>query len=414
MPVGTDGSTKDLTAYENVVAIVRAGDTHGQVQIGTLVKVGQVWRLIDLPVVAAEGTTEVAASGFFFRGSAVAQNTPTETGSSQQSEKLLAELEQLDQSVARATDAAERAKLVVRRIELLEKIAEQTSKPSDRAMWVRQLADMISAEVQSGQCPDGAKRLEGLFAKLNSSETDKHLAPYVKFRQLTAEYYISFQEPDAIWDTIQKKWLTDLEQYVGDYPDSPDTAEAMLQLAIAHEFSGKEDDAKQWYARVVKSFPDSPASRKATGAQTRLDSVGKRFSLTGKTHTGGTLDLAKYRGRVVLVQYWATWSKAKADMATLKELSTKYARSFSVIGVNLDSKQKNLTDYLAENKLPWPQIFEEGGLDSRPANHFGILTLPLMVLVDKEGKVVDRNVQVSELEEAVKKLIGNPSVARRR
>ncbi len=406
VPAGTDDSTKDLRVYENVVAIVQSGDKHIQVQVGTLVQVGDAWRAIDLPEVVAEGQSNLAASGFFFRGSTVTQSGPAAGGPSQESEKLLAELEQLDRAAAEATTPKQRAEFVTRRIELVEQIAEEAASPQDRALWLRQLADMISAEVQSGTCPDGSRRLQALFEKLKASDADKHLAPYVKFRQLTAEYFLSLQAPDRKYDTIQEQWLKNLKQYVTDYPASPDTAEAMLQLAIAHEFAAEEDEAKQWYGRVAKSFPNSTAARKAVGARTRLDSIGKTIAVAGKSSTGSAIDLAKYRGRVVLIQYWATWSEpAKADMAVLKELMSKYGRSFSIIGVSLDSSRKDLIAFLGENKLPWPQIFEEGGLDSPPANQLGILTLPTMILVDKQGKVVDRNIQTAELDGALKKLI---------
>ena len=82
-------------------------------------------------------------------------------------------------------------------------------------------------------------------------------------------------------------------------------------------------------------------------------------------------------------------------MATLKELWNKYGRSFAIIGVSLDNNVKDLNAYLAENPLPWPQIYEEGGLDSRPANVLGILTVPTMILVDQQGKVVNRNIRAS-------------------
>ena len=108
----------------------------------------------------------------------------------------------------------------------------------------------------------------------------------------------------------------------------------------------------------------------------------------------------------MLIQYWATWSApAKTDMATLKELWNKYGRSFAVIGVNLDGNVEDLKAYLAENPLPWQQIHEKGGMDSRPANALGILTVPTMILVDKNGKVVNRNVSTVELESELKRLI---------
>ena len=92
-------------------------------------------------------------------------------------------------------------------------------------------------------------------------------------------------------------------------------------------------------------------------------------------------------------------------MPVLQQLVSKYGRSFTVIGVSLDRSRKDLAAYLTENPLPWPQIFEEGGLDSDPANQLGILSLPTMILVDKQGKVVNRSIQTSELESELKKLI---------
>jgi hypothetical protein len=65
----------------------------------------------------------------------------------------------------------------------------------------------------------------------------------------------------------------------------------------------------------------------------------------------------------------------------------------------------DLNAYLQENPLPWPQIHEQGGLDSRPANQLGILTVPTMILIDKNGKVVSRNVSVAELDKQLKTIL---------
>ena len=92
-------------------------------------------------------------------------------------------------------------------------------------------------------------------------------------------------------------------------------------------------------------------------------------------------------------------------MPPLKELTAKYGPTFTVLGVSLDANAKAMRDFLAENRLPWPQIFEEGGLDSRPANQLGILTLPTMILVDQQGKVVNRNIAIADIEAEVKKLL---------
>ena len=160
---------------------------------------------------------------------------------------------------------------------------------------------------------------------------------------------------------------------------------------------------------TAKWLPISPTrrKRKAGGGLLRLDCVGKPLSFHGRSTTGENIDLSAYRGKVVLLHYWATFSPpCKVDIAVLKDLMAKYGHAgFAIISVSLDSRLQDITAYLAGNKLDWPQIFEEGGLDSRPANALGILTVPTMILVDQSGKVVSRSIKITELEGELKKLL---------
>ena len=412
VPSGTNGSTKDLSVYENVTAVVQNKDNHAEVLIGTLLKVGDGWRMVHVPRPSGSGQSGVAASEFF-APNVVGGNLGGQAadGANQAAQKLLADLEDIDKKINQTHDAKEIIALNARRADIVERVADSATNGADRAMWTRQLADMVSAAAQTGTYPDGAKRLELLFEKCKKGG-DENLTAYVRFRQLTADYGLSLQGEKPDFQKIQEQWLASLEQFVKDYPKSNDAAEAMLQLAIANEFAGEEDKAKIWYARIVKEFPDATVGRKAEGASRRLDSEGKILTLRGKTPTGKDVDLDNYRGKAVLVQYWATWcAPAKTAMPTLRELTSKYGGRFQVVGVNLDNRLEDLKTFLEENELPWPQIHESGGLDSRPANEFGILTVPTMVLVDKQGKVVQRNIPLSDLDDELKKLLG-PSSAR--
>lgn len=413
VPSETNGATKDVSVYENATAIVQNGGKHSEVLIGTLVKVGDAWRMVHLPRPSEEGQTGMAVSEFFapatLGGNRLAQGGG---GQEQAAQKLLGDLEDVDKAIAAAGDKNELSTLNMRRSDIVEKIADSAQSAADKAMWLRQLADMVSAAAQSGTYPKGEERLAALFEKCKKNG-EEELAAYVRFRQLTAGYGLSLQAEKPDFQKIQEQWLASLEQFVKDYPKSNDAAEAMLQLAIANEFAGDEDKAKQWYARVVKEFPDAAVAKKAEGAVRRLDCVGKPLDLSGKTAAGKTINIAQLQGKVVLVQYWATWcTPAKTAMPALRELMAKYPGNFQVIGVSLDNSPEDLNAYLAENDLPWPQIFESGGLDSRPANEFGILTVPTMVLIDKQGKVVSRNIAIADLDDELKKLLG-PAAARK-
>jgi thiol-disulfide isomerase/thioredoxin len=110
----------------------------------------------------------------------------------------------------------------------------------------------------------------------------------------------------------------------------------------------------------------------------------------------------------VLVHYWATWCEpCKVDIAQIRELYAKYGpKKFAVVGIALDSNKAELAKFLAAKPIPWPQLHEAGGLDGRLAEELGVLTLPTMILIDADGKVVDRNLVITDLEKKLDSLLG--------
>ena len=125
VPAGTDQSTKDLKVYENVDAFVESGGKHEQVQIGTLVQVGDAWRLIDM---------QTEPSGFFFQASMTRRSEPAANGANEASQKLLADLEKLDRDAVQAVTPEEQAKYTKLRAELLEQIAAAAKTGDERAL----------------------------------------------------------------------------------------------------------------------------------------------------------------------------------------------------------------------------------------------------------------------------------------
>jgi len=414
VPAGTDDSSADLQVYENVAAMVRTNKDHNQISVGTLVLVDGAWRLIDSPQFLPENTAEVEPRGIFIKPKSLAGNDPAESGTSRPNEKMQAmmkALEDLDKDSPETPEA--QARQNASRADLLEKLADGAENEQDRGQWVRQLADTVSAAVQSGTYAAGVDRLKDLHGRLGAKSEDAELASYVQFRSMTAAYSQSLQKPGVDFAKVQEQWRKDLEDYVAANPKTADSAEALLQLGIAQEFAGEEDNALKAYDNILQNFPKTTAVRKAEGAKRRLESVGKAMQLEGKNLKGKPVSLADFKNKkVVLIQYWATWCEpAKGDLPLLKDLVAKYP-GFAVIGVSLDSNEKSLRDYLDENPLPWPQIHDAAGLDGRLANEFGILTLPTMILVDTQGKVANRSVHAAELDAELKAML-KPKQARR-
>lgn len=410
VPAGTDDLTRDLVVYENVLVLVESGGKSHQLRLGTMVQVGPTWRLIDAPqLLDDQGGAVALEAGYFFRTAARRPETPAAglPASDAAFQRLLAELEAVDQELAKATAPAEQARLNARRCDVLEQLAAAAAEPADRNQWLQQLADMASAAAQSGSFPEGVERLRQMYERLSADAENKALAAYFRFRYLSADYGTSLQKPGADFEKIQKQWLENLQDFVRQYGDTPDAAEALLQLAIAEEFSGREDEAKQWYQQVVARFPNSAAARKSAGALTRLDCVGKPLVLTGQTPAGQPVDTSRLRGRVVLIHYWATWCEpCVKDLQTIKEMYAKYGQAgFLPVGVNLDTNKRQMEQFVQTQRINWAQLYEPGSLDGRLANELGILTLPTMLLIDKNGRVVNRNLHISELETELKKYL---------
>jgi thiol-disulfide isomerase/thioredoxin len=404
IPAGASGVGKDVAAYDNVVALVEGGGSGGgQVFVGSLVKCGEVWRPIDAPLPAGENGAIGEAVGFFTPrtgGRAAGPATPAED---ERLKPLMTELRDIEAKMSQA-DPAGRRTLAAQQAAVLDQVLAAAA-PADRAFWVRQLAETLAALVQEGALEDGIGRLDKLAAAVAEDES---LAAFVAFRLAQARYAANMQKKDADIDRVQAAWLAELAKFVEQYPEAPDAAEAMLQMGIADEFSGREKEALERYAAIVKSFPESAPAKKARGAARRLESVGKPLALAGTTLDGKRVSLDTLVGTPVLVHYWATWCEpCKVDIAQIRELHAKYGpKKLTVVGIALDTDTQQLGKYLQAKPIPWPQLHEPGGLDGRLAEELGVLTLPTMLLVDAEGKVVDRNVVITDLERKLDALIG--------
>ena len=414
IPIGTNGSTKDVTICDNAAALVQAGDKHEQIFLGTLIAVGDTWKLIDAPAVGSDNQPQ--EGGLLTQNSQSNGGAGGDGGPSNEVTQQMAELEKLDKE-SDTLPPDQIAANVDKRVAAIQKLTE-ISPARDRDQWQRQLIDVLSVAIQSGNYPQGIEALNKLQKSLTDSGADPDLIAHAAFQLMWAQYALNQQAPGADAAKLQEKWLTDLQAFAGQYPKSPDTAEALYQLGMYQEIVGKSADATKLYQQLKDGFPTSRPAEKATGALRRLGSLGRPIALRGPDMQGGAVDLAsqQFRGKVVLIQYWATLGERwKDDMVLLKDVYAKRGgRDFEIIGVCLDDDPAAARQYLAQNKFPWKQIYEKGGLDGRLANEMGVITLPLMILVDQKGNVANHNVHTAELESQLAKLISPaaPAAAR--
>ncbi len=404
IPAGTDGAKSDVMFYDSVTAVVdNGGRQHGQIAIGTLIKVGDAWKVIDLPEPIVEGKA-VRNGALFLQAShsnvASTDDVGTQANMSSTSQELFRQYEEIDEAIQKAS-GAELAKLHDKRARLLTELIEASTTDEDRSNWVRQMSDMVSGAYQTGEYDDGIKFLQDAIKKFKQDEIDTSDIAYAEYRLITA--YFSRQVDEASrdeLDKVQEAFMSKLEDYVKVHPKSQHAPDAMMQLGLSAEFAGEFNDAEDWYGRIASDFANSPMAKKATGAKTRLNSEGKRIAFSGTAVDGRKFDLTNAKEKVVLIQYWATWCEpCKNDLSIIKRMYEKYRRQgFVVVSVSLDNSKEELQQFLQQNQLPWIHLFEEGGLDSPLADQLGISLVPTMLLIGADGKVIDRNITAIDLD----------------
>lgn len=118
---------------------------------------------------------------------------------------------------------------------------------------------------------------------------------------------------------------------------------------------------------------------------------------------GKPISLADYRGKVVLIDFWATWCPpCLAEIPNIKAVYEKYHdEGFEVIGISFDMEEAALRRFVKENELPWRQIFDGKGRESTLKKQYGIGPIPAPFLLDREGKVISINARGKRLGELV-------------
>ena len=412
VPAGTEGASQDIVAYENVIAIVDNEGTSQQLMIGTLVQIGNAWRLADLPRTISEGSV-LADSGLFFPASASNRigSSSSENGLSQEVQRLLTDLEKIEGDIK--DEAGDRSRLHGDKANVLQKLVVAHKGTDQMELWVKQFADSISSAAQAGEYPEGVSKLRLLESQLGNMPKGRELVPYVAYRLLSTDYTIKSLGEKVDFAKLQTEYMEKLEDFARDYPDSSDAADAMIQIGLNHELAGDEAEGEKWYNKVASRFPQTIQGKKATGAIARLSLEGRQFRISGKTVDGKQVDTKTMAKSPILVHYWATWcSPCKADMAELRKLQAKYARqNLQIVGVNLDTDPRAVAEFLQNGKaFPWPHVQEQGGFESDLAVGLGVLSVPVTILIDGEGKVAKRTSHFSKnMEDAIEDLLAKPA-----
>ena len=188
------------------------------------------------------------------------------------------------------------------------------------------------------------------------------------------------EEAQAVFQRFQLVLKDRLKQ-------NPDDRNAWRGLANLHEKLGNSELAHAY--RVNADPPLAWVGKVLPDFSSAVDLEGKPISL------------ADYRGKVLLLDFWATRYNR---IPTLGAVYEKYHhRGFDIIGINLDVDETVLREFIAENPLPWRQIFDGDRYEGLLVKQYGVRSIPRMFLLDRAGKVISVNVKDRSLDKLVAK-----------
>ena len=250
-------------------------------------------------------------------------------------------------------------------------------------------------------------------------QMDVVLAEFIDDYAGTPEAAMASFEAGIVNFSLQKpeKTIRYLETFLAGAADPEREKEAYshFYLAEAYKQSGKIDDAEAEYKLLLKSYGDVDQQLTSMVQQnlSMMDSerrmkVGSSpvdFAVT--SITGEKLSPQKFKGKVLLLDFWATWcAPCRQEMPNVIKVYDRYKdRGFEIVGISLDRDRASFDKYIDKNNMDWPQFYDGKFWQNEVATLYGVKSIPATYLIDKRGKIRYKSLRGSQLESAVKELL---------
>jgi len=246
---------------------------------------------------------------------------------------------------------------------------------------------VLFAAVRAQKTPDMK-----LVAKSVTDDIDKVLAGSPPAAIIESGRYVKLGIAAAF--DKERDPTPDVNSFIGTYPKSKHIPELLLSIAQAQSSTADEKTAA--LKRIVKDYPNFEQIAQVRDSLKQNDAMNKPFELKfTDALTGQAFDVASLRGKVVLVDFWATWcGPCVAEMPLVrKAYDTYHSKGLEIVGVSLDEPVEKggltkLKEFVKANQIPWRQYYQGNGWESKFSSSWGIESIPTMFAVDKEGKFV--------------------------
>lgn len=191
------------------------------------------------------------------------------------------------------------------------------------------------------------------------------------------------------------------------------------QLAVALSGADQTEMAVALYNNFADRMESSDDAQlqmmaeRARGSARRIGLLGNTMELDGTTADGEPFDWQQYRGRVVLVDFWASWcGPCRGEIPNMKRNLEAYGDDFAIVGINMDRTNEAMQEYIDKEDLPWVNLVgdeEKGNGWNHPiARYYGVSGIPTAILVNQEGQVVSLSARGKRLDAGLQDLLGPP------
>ena len=203
---------------------------------------------------------------------------------------------------------------------------------------------------------------------------------------------------DAFYAELEKQARTLLKEF----PDKNDPYEMLMFVATG----GPAEKGRAILQELDGESVPPEVRSKARSALGKLERIGKPVEFKFKALDGRQVDLAEMKSKVVLVDFWATWSApCIEEIPQLLEAYRKFHnRGFEIIGISLDEDKGALASLVKAKKMPWPEHFDGRGWKNLFAEKYAVTAIPEIWLVDKHGVLRDLSAQDGVVEKIEKLL----------